>query len=301
MIKWRQLGVDPMNVQMDFVSDWQEINIRQMQAEGLRFSTTTPRDLLMIRYLNYERKKGGDPYPRNVHFSKEFACPPVVQNGLNQLVNVIKTGQDISPYLSTRVERINYLDGMFNDWEVLHLHLGEQAAPRDPRFIERTNELLFLILKQNDAFLINVFDHNVNWTNKSILQTVHNNWPTLIEPFILQGAIGLEQSYTMEEHFELRKAGITVMMELTDTSGDTFVIAPPGLGITTSGDSVKDVRIYHNDIRRIRMIEQWARDNIAKIVPSGVAVPDPIRLKLVLDANNWLIEEQSTGHQCKLP
>lgn len=289
-----------MNVQMDFVSDWQETNIRQMQAEGFIFSPTTSRDKLLIRYLNHGRKKGGEPHPRNVHFSKEFVCPPVVQNGLDQLVNVIKTGQDISPYLSTRVDNINYLDGMFNDWEVLHLHLGEQPYPRDPRFKDRTNELLFLMLKPNDAFLINVLDHNVNWADKSILQTVYDNWPELIKPFILKGVINLGQSYSMEDHFELRKAGITVMMELTGPLGESLVIAPPGLGITTSGDSLADIREYDNHIERIQGIEEWALKNTEKLVPSEVAVPDTIQLKLVCDDNEWLIEEQSTGYQFKL-
>lgn len=159
---------------------------------------------------------------------------------------------------------------------------------------------MFLILKQNDAYLINVFDHDVNWANTSILQTIHNNWPSLIETFILPGIIGLEQNYSMEEHFELRKARINVMMNLTDANGKLFVIAPPGLGITTSGDSTQDVASYHGVIRELKMIEQWAKDNITKIIPSNAIVLDLIQLKLVHDSNNWLIEEQSTGHRYKL-
>lgn len=289
-----------MNVQMDFVSDWQEINIREMQAEGLQFPASTSKDLLVIRYLNYERKKGGEAHPRKVHFSKEFACPPSVQNGLNKLVHVLENGQDISPYLSTRVDNVNYLDGLFNDWEILHLHLGERPHPRNPRFIERTNELLFLILKQDNAYLINVFDHKVSWANKSILQTIQDNWPSLIEWCILRG-ISLERNVTMEEHFELRKAGINVMMELTDKNGKSVVITPPGLGITTSGDSIQDVREYDRMVHAFRKVEQWAKQNISKIIPSGVPVPDPIQLKLVLDDGNWLIVEQSTGHRINYP
>ncbi|NUU54894.1 hypothetical protein HP548_12485 [Paenibacillus taichungensis] len=95
-----------MNVQLDFVSDWKEICIKQMEDEGLHFTTKTQKDRLIIQYLNYRRKKGGDPHPRNVHFSKEFFCPSAVQNGLEQLVNAIETGKNISPYFSTRVENI---------------------------------------------------------------------------------------------------------------------------------------------------------------------------------------------------
>ncbi len=66
-----------MNLQMDFVSDWENIMIRDMNAEGLKFSTDTPKRLLVIRYFTCLRKKGGEPCkPRRVHRSREFMCPP---------------------------------------------------------------------------------------------------------------------------------------------------------------------------------------------------------------------------------
>lgn len=63
---------------MDFVSDWQDLLISDMTAEGLRFSSATQKDLLVIRYFTHLRRKGGQSLrPRRVHRSNEFVCPPL--------------------------------------------------------------------------------------------------------------------------------------------------------------------------------------------------------------------------------
>jgi hypothetical protein len=180
-----------MNIEMDFLSDWHDIMIGDMTADGLQFSSTISKDLLVIRYFTHLRKKGGQtPRPRRVHLSKEFVCPPELSTGFNQLVDVLQKGQDVSPYISKQVDNISAIDGMFNDWGIIHLHLGDRLDPRDGRYIVRTGPLLFLYLMADDAYLINIYEHG-NWTDKSILQTVQDNWPELIKPFVLNGVIGL--------------------------------------------------------------------------------------------------------------
>jgi hypothetical protein len=285
-----------MNVEMDFVSDWQDIMISDMTAEELRFSSAIPKDLLVIRYFTYLRKKGGQSLrPRRVHRSNEFVCPPELLTGLNQLVDVLEQGKDISPYLSKQVDNISAIDGMFNDWGVLHLHLGDRPDVRDGRFIARTGPLLFLYLFNDDAYLINVYEHG-DWTDRSILQTVQDNWPELIKPFVLKGAIGLSYQYTEEQHAVLRNAGLSVILELKDVNGDTLVIAPPGLGITASRDAIQDVRAYHGQIKELRKIEAFIHDNPGLFQNAFKGnVPDPLRLKFVHEDNNWSVAEQSTG------
>lgn len=285
-----------MNVEMDFVSDWQEIMIGDMTADGLQFSNSMPKDSLVIRYFTFLRKKGGlTPRPRRVHRSNEFLCPPDRLTGLNRLVNVLEKGQDISPYLSKQVDNISSIDGMFNDWGVLHLHLGDRPDARDGRFIARTGPLLFLYLMKDDAYLINVYEHG-DWTDKSILQTVYDNWPELLKPFVLEGVIGLSQQNTEEQHASLRNAGVSVILELKDVNGDTLVIAPPVLGITTSRDAMQDVRAYQGQVKELRKIEEYVHENSSLFQETFKGeIPDPLRLKLVHEDDKWSVVEQSTG------
>lgn len=163
-----------MEIEMDLVSNWQDNLIEDMKGNGLQFSTSSPKDLLIKRYFTYLRKKGGTK-PRKVHKSKEFVCPPAHIDGLQKLEHAVRTSGDISPYLSTKVGDITFLDRMFNEWNILHLHLGNKPYPKDERFIDRTGPLLFLYLHENDAYFINVYEHQKDWTNKSVLQILFNN------------------------------------------------------------------------------------------------------------------------------
>lgn len=290
-----------MNVEMDFVSDWHDIMIGDITADGLQFSSATQKDSLVIRYFTHLRKKGGQtPRPRRVHRSNEFVCPPELLTGFNQLVDVLEQGQDITPYLSKQVDNISAIDGMFNDWGVLHLHLGDRPDARDGRFIARTGPLLFLYLVKDDAYLINVYEHG-DWTDKSILQTVQDNWPELIKPFIFKGAIGLSHQYTEEQHAALRNAGVSVPLELKDVNGDTLVIAPPGLGITTSRDAMQDVRAYQGQVNQLRRIERYVHENPDLFQEAFRGnVPEPLRLKFVHEDDKWSVVEQSTGVRLNL-
>lgn len=284
-----------MSIEMDFLSNWQDIMIGYMTAEGLKFSSNTPKDLLIIRYFTYLRKKGGQtPRPRRIHKTTEFVYPPELDAGLNQLINALVNGKNISPYLSKKFDDISKIDGMFNDWGILHLHLGEQLDPNDGRHVERTGPLLFLYLTEEDAYLINVYKHS-DWTDRSILQTVQNNWPQLIKPYVMHGALSLSHQYTEQQHAALRNAGITVLIELKDKNGDILVIAPPGLGITASKDALQDVRSYHAQVKEIHNIEEYVRENPQFLHNSfGENMPDPMKLKLVHESKKWSIVEQST-------
>lgn len=215
--------------------------------------------------------------------------------GLNPLINILEQGQDISPYLSKQVDNISVIDGMFNEWGVLHLHLGNRPDARDEQFIARTGPLLFLYLMEDDAYLINVYEHG-DWTDKSIFQTMQNNWPELLKPFVLNGVIRLSHEYTEEQPAALRTAGISVVHKLEDINGDSMVIAPPGLGITTSRDAIQDVRTYHGQIRELRKIEESVHDNLG-LFQNAVEgnLPDPLRLELVQENNTWSIVEPATG------
>lgn len=283
-----------VNIKMDFVSDWQDIIIGDMTAQGLRFSNSESKESLVIKYFTHLRKKGGQvSRPRRVHWSREFVCPLEQLKGLKKLVDVLEKGKDIYPYLSTRIDDISFNDGMFNDWGVLHLHLGDGPYKKDNRFMDRTGPLLFLYLMTDDAYLINIYEHR-DWTKKSVLQTVQYNWPELLYP--LEGVIKLSHQYTEKEHADLRKAGISATaQELRDINGDTIVVLPRGLGITTSGDAIQDVRCYQENVDKLHKIEEDVRGKLQEVFKGNGNVPDPLLLKLIHEDDKWRVVEQNTG------
>ncbi|NUU54895.1 hypothetical protein HP548_12490 [Paenibacillus taichungensis] len=88
-------------------------------------------------------------------------------------------------------------------------------------------------------------------------------------------------------------------MELRDSSGKSFVIGPPGQGITASGNSLKDSTRYDDIISEILRIEHMVMDNISVFL-DVCSVSEPIKLKLVIISNDWFVEEQSSGNMWKL-
>ncbi|HYF84512.1 MAG TPA: hypothetical protein VEB00_15965 [Clostridia bacterium] len=282
-------------LEMDFVQYWHIALIEEIKEEGLMFDENLSKDLLIIRYFSYLRKKGiRKPY--NIKIAKEFNCPPELKKGLDQLIEVLKKGDDISPYLSKQVDKLNN-DGMYNDWGILHLHLGDEIEA-NKKYIKRTGPLLFVYFLNDMAYLINVFQHK-DWTKKDILQIMQNNWPELIEPFKIKGAQGLSYEVTDAQHQQLRDAGISVPVELIDKDGTKIVIIPPGMGIMTSGDAMIDVREYQNGIKEVRKLEISVKNNIGlindTILKQKLQVPNVLRFNLVNIDGKWKVKEVNTG------
>mgnify|MGYP000882039825 CR=1 FL=1 len=281
-------------IQMDFVKDWQEEILKYIKKEGIQIPNDIRTDSLIIKYFTFLRKKGtGQPY--HIHKSKEFKCPFELKYGLNQIIYILEYGGDISPYLSKQVDELEN-DGMFNDWGVLHLHLGKEME-KNNKYVKRTGPLLFVYFKENNAYLINIYKHG-DWTKKEVLQIMYDNWPEVINPFIMKGVQGLEQEMSEKEHYRLRQSGGTTIIELKDKDGEAVILAPPGMGISTSGDAMIDVRDYLFYKREIKHLEETIKNNIIHIEKcikaKELAMPNTLIFTLVREDDKWLIKENNT-------
>ncbi|MBV1821457.1 hypothetical protein L0P54_10115 [Anaerosalibacter bizertensis] len=282
-------------IQMDFVKDWQEEILKDIKKEGIQIPNDIRTDSLIIKYFTYLRKKGtGQPY--HIHKSKEFKCPSELKYGLNQIIYILEYGGDISPYLSKQVDELEN-DGMFNDWGVLHFHLGKEME-KNNKYVKRTGPLLFVYFKENNAYLINIYKHG-DWTKKEVLQIMYDNWPELIEPFIMKEVQGLSTSFTEKEHQELRKSGVATIMELKNRKGNNVVIMPPGLGITTSRDALIDVRNYDYEVDKIHSLEDLIKREISLIKDlmqkESIEIPEKFIFCLARNQGKWYIKEKNTN------
>lgn len=96
------------------------------------------------------------PKSREIKISKEFKCPKEYKEGLDILKSKIKKGEDLIPYLSKNILKVNYNDSLLNDWGIYHLHLGKK---KKDNFIERTGPLLFAKFDDENAYFINIYSH----------------------------------------------------------------------------------------------------------------------------------------------
>ena len=159
---------------------------------------------------------------------------------LESLIQRIKGGDDLKPFLSRSVKVAldrrkgtphhlrKDLDLLLAEWGVHHLHLS--MVIQGDGFAKRTRDLLFVVLRPDDAYLIGIFPHG-SWTKRSVAERAARNWPKA-ELFLRSNyAIGLAHEWDESGSAALRKAGLTQAMVI-----DGHVYSPKGQ--TLGGTSI---------------------------------------------------------------
>lgn len=279
---------------IDLVKDWQDQLIVDMKNEGIKADSTLEIKSKIIKYLTFLRKNtSGSKY--KIHISKEFSCPIEYEDALNKIMKIIENGENIIPYFSKSTLKLEN-DFMFNCWGIIHLHLGNKPDTKNNRYIKRTGPLLFVYLCESEAYLIKIWEHGV-WTELEILQIIENNWPELIGK--LKGIDGLNQEFSSADRYKLWRNGGDTVTELKNKEGESVIIAPPGGGITASGDAVKDVIAYLHQVTKLKNREKEIMCNIefikAHLKDQNIDVPNGLEFKLLKDDDGWYIVEKNSN------
>ena len=243
--------------------------------------------------------------PRQVLRSKELVTNPLRQTfdaALAEVTNAIEKGLDLTPRLSKAVATYGYVacsssvtrdkDLMLNDWGVHHLHLGTGPDARDARFIQRTDELLFVMFHGDSAYLLDIVPHK-HWTRQDIVRIAVTNWPEAELFLEMKGVRGATVTYTEDEHATLRKAGIATMVEV---DGKLFVAR--GM-LATAGTSIKSTRAADHLLDAIEAFETMCRDEPEKVeaqfAQHGLLWPKEPAFEFVFLPTGFGVVERSTG------
>lgn len=178
-------------------------------------------DLLVI-YGSW-RQRFIEPRPRSVHLSREFEehLPRSLYTSvISDICAALDTGGDLTPHLSTDVlvahmpdekrarngrEGRRHIDTMLAHDGLHHLHLGKG----DGRFVPRTDDLLLLAVRPNDAYLIGIYPHGV-WGHTDVLRRMIRNWPDAGLAIRLDHVLGVERDFTDAERWQLMEAGVSL-------------------------------------------------------------------------------------------
>lgn len=241
----------------DLNKDWLRLVKKELESSGHNLSNLSD-DEISIKFYSLE-KRSISIKPRKVLKSKDFVCPPNLQEGLELLENRIKNGDDLRQYLSRKLKNINDSDGLLFDWSIYHLHLG--IVKEADGFVERTGPLLYARFDDEFAYFINIFNHGA-WTMQSLLKSVHQNWPNSIERFRLKDVIGVETVFSDKEIGHLRNANINTVIEVEPG----VVYAGPGMGFTASGDSIDSVDKHIDRITGLEDLEKNIKQNALQLL-----------------------------------
>jgi hypothetical protein len=253
-----------MNLIIDFHRDWIEIVSQEITALGYTIPPgTTERNIATI-YFNVLRRMV-PAQKRVVHTSKEFVCPAEVQSSLEALRIKIRNGDDVNPHLSRKLPSPVYNDPMLNDWGIQHLHLGEVLQPNG--MIKGTRLVLFALFTSSAAYEIQIYDHG-NWSNRDVIEIVHNNWPQLIRRASDPTMLDLSHNPTSEGIAQLREVHVNSLLKTKDGT----VYTPIGGGVATDGTSMIVVLQVNQHVRWLSTAEELFRSEIDKVIPKLTAL-----------------------------
>lgn len=237
---------------------------------------------------------------RNVYVSKELRIKEIenpYDDYLKQVRSKFKIGKDVNPHLSKMSLKPQKKDLLLYDWGIHHLHLNNQFD--DKGFIERSDYLLFFMLKEDDVYLIDVTKHQLEdrteFSQQNLLKIVKNNWSYLLEPFKMKGVIGLSQPINDKSHSILRNSGVLTFVEI---EGEVFM--PMGGGISTAKTNInhtRNVDYIFDVIRDLELDLTLKQKKIKEVTSKFNILYVEADIKLILENNNFLVVETKSGNK----
>jgi hypothetical protein len=289
-----------IRIEMDLFRDLVE-NVRaKLVAAGYAVPPAyTPRDVLYA-WANVRRRIPATR-PRRVQRSREFRCPPQHAQGLTVVERKLANGESLRPHLSRRVFRLDYNDALLNDWEIQHLHLGTRVKKNG--MVAGTREIVFCILEPDDAYFIQIMDHN-SFSEPDLLDIVHANWPQLLQqlPLVVGQQRGLGARHGASEIQEMRNARVlSIGVVLTDGT----VVAPRGGGYSTTGHSIKAMVTARHWTSMTEQWEQLVHGAIEELIKDArqrdIDIPPVIHFELQEDNGTWFALAPVIRTRIRLP
>ncbi|MCW5801824.1 MAG: hypothetical protein KIT31_05510 [Deltaproteobacteria bacterium] len=189
----------------------------------------------------------------------------------------LQTGTSLQPRLSRTLNNRAFNDLMLHEFGLHHLHLGTTLDPTG--LITRTGDLLVVLVRPDDAYLVDVRSHGC-WSQQDLIEIIHENWPSVLRPF----RINIESSQspvTSAQRENLRRRRMNAAIEMPDGT----VYAGIGGGYVRSGASFDAVRWADITLRMAKEIENamtgLESQLTAELTRTTGSVPKPIRLRLV--------------------
>jgi hypothetical protein len=236
--------------------------------------------------------------PRRVFVSQEVKRHQIQYPAIEQVRLALISGGDIGPWLSERIlkDKTNHrADMMFNDWQILHFHLGEFF--QSPTTIFRTGPLLYVHITAEEATLLDVQPHK-RWTMTALLEILLRTNPSGLERYEARGVTPMR--LTDDQYKNLRNNGTNSVI---DIAGRAFM---PGGVMLSSGHAM---RLYRYRDWFFGMIEKLQQDFGADLVephlrPAIYALLGiPVRLGAYYDDRGMaIIDKNRNGlvlHQMK--
>lgn len=240
----------------DFGSDLVVLARQHLSSDWGPEVQSLPDEDIVLAFLDARRRRPVGR-PRKLWVADDFSCPPQFAAGWRAIQAEVAQGSDLWPRMSGRHLSLDNLDGLLNEWNVHHFHLGITPKPGGSGLIERTGPVLFARVTDDDFYALNVYHHG-DWEKTSVLESLHRNWPDAIRHYRLNGIAG--EPLTDTQRRNLRNVNVQAP---TSVSDGTVYMAIGG-GVVGSGASSRasmDADMMESDIEQLGPAVQGQLEN----------------------------------------
>ncbi|MBB1417804.1 hypothetical protein H5187_10975 [Pseudoalteromonas sp. SG44-1] len=211
----------------------------------------------------------------NVHVSDKLS----ESSEIIEIVNKLSHGNDINILSSNRIRKLNqskFADLLLSEWGIHHLHFDES----------RSNELLFIYFSESDAYLIDILQHEkadgsvVTWTNTDLIQVMHDNWPSVLKPYVLK-TNSQSPVLTTKERRALRNKAANTTIVVND--GTEYM--PMGGGYSASNHPTSAIVQSDSLYLTVKQLQKTVEENYPAIQQALSPYTSSPNLELKLGTN----------------
>lgn len=125
--------------------------------------------------------------------------------------------------------------------------------------VKRTGPILYVKFDNENAYFVQVMKHG-EWANDGIIKILHNNWPQILDAYLMKGVIEVTPKISNEERAILRKAGVSTVVEIDKG----IVYMPLGGGYSSSGHGTSSVMQSMRAHNQLTKMDLYIKENFQK-------------------------------------
>lgn len=226
---------------MNFGKDLATVFKRILKEKGITVPEEWDDYHIVMNYLEIQRRWLFDAnIAFDVKVSKQLTrklegLTPMELQSYNDIVERMKTGQSLEPYMSRLIynTKVDKSDFLLKNWNIYHLHL--EKVGKNNKFEGKSSNLLFFQPKDGVIHLIDIKAHpkGSSWFDRDLLETIFENWPELLN--YIEGMKAVIDIPDEKVHKGLKHSVIAINFH-------DRILIPTNFGVATSGDSCWAVR-----------------------------------------------------------
>ena len=290
-----------MEVKINLFKDYADAARCEMKRLGFKgLQSVADDDQAALRLFSKLNRRIIQPRPRQVLKARDFNCPPRYENGINQLEDTLRKGQDVTPYMTRRFYNAKFNDCLLDHWGIHHFHLGS-GLKDNGRLIKGTEHIVLCRIDDAQAYFITVAPHGWHiadppWYKQELVEIIHDNWPESIATMRLHVVTGDSLDDGQVRTLRSKKGNFAPGMK------DGTVYMPLGYGTAGNGSNIYDVVFadkveYNAELIEKRIIDFYPQmREQAKL--QGYRLEEPVLFSLLQASADgyWDIGDLKSGY-----